>query len=70
VNPREPPSWWIHNIHIALDFHVVNGMWLQASLQSTANVRLLGEHTIISRDVEYEMEWLDAGIRIASHEND
>jgi hypothetical protein len=36
-----------------LDFRDVNGMWLQTDLVSTANVRLLGQHTMVSRDMEY-----------------
>ncbi len=40
--PARAPSWWVRNIHVALDFRVVHGMWLQTALRSTANVRLTG----------------------------
>ena len=50
--PAKPPSWWVHDIHIVLDFRDVDGMWLQTDLRSTANVRLMGQHTMVSRDVE------------------
>lgn len=53
--PARAPSWWFRNIHVALDFHAVHGMWLQTSLRSTANVRLLGEHTLVSHDVDYKV---------------
>ncbi len=53
--PARAPSWWVHNIHVALEFRPVQGMWLQTALRSTANVRLLGEHTLVSRDVEYNI---------------
>jgi len=58
--PARAPSWWIHNIHVALEFREVHGMWLQTALHSTANVRLLGQHTLISHDVEYKMDEMEA----------
>ena len=58
--PARPPSWWVHNIHVALDFRAVHGMWLQTALRSTANVRLLGEHTLVSHDVDYKIGEIEA----------
>jgi hypothetical protein len=58
--PARAPSWWVRNIHVALEFRAVHGMWLQTALRSTANVRLLGEHTLVSRDVEYKMDSIAA----------
>ena len=58
--PARAPSWWVHNIHVALEFRAVHGMWLQTALRSTANVRLLGEHTLVSHDVEYKMGAIEA----------
>ena len=58
--PAKAPSWWVHDIRIVLDFRDVNGMWLQTDLVSTANVRLLGKHTMVSRDMDYKMIGLDA----------
>jgi len=58
--PARAPSWWVRNIHVALDFRVVHGMWLQTDLRSSANVRLLGEHTLTSHDVEYKLGELEA----------
>jgi hypothetical protein len=56
--PAKSPSWWARDIHIVLEFHVVNGMWIQNALESTANIRLLGRHTMVARDMEYEMDGL------------
>jgi hypothetical protein len=53
--PAKTPSWWVHDIHLVVDFREVNGMWLQTGLVSTANVRLLGKHTMVSRDMAYKM---------------
>ena len=58
--PARAPSWWVRNIHVAMDFRVVHGMWLQTALRSTANVRLLGEHTLVAHDVEYKVDELEA----------
>jgi hypothetical protein len=52
--PAKPPSWWVRDVHITLDFHDVGGMWLQDALRSTARVRFLGQHAITSRDADYE----------------
>jgi len=58
--PARAPSWWVHDIHVALEFREVHGMWLQTALRSTANVRLLGQHTLVSHDVEYKMGEFEA----------
>jgi len=44
----------VRDIHIALVFGEVEGMWLQTGFRSTAKVRLLGEHTVVSRDLEVD----------------
>jgi hypothetical protein len=62
--PAQAPSWWVHNIHLTLDFTVVHGMWVQSALQSTANVRLLGPHTITAHDVEYSAGDLAASLAV------
>jgi hypothetical protein len=62
-SPAQGPSWWVHNIRLALDFNLVDGMWLQTGLVSTGDVRLLGQHTLVSRDVEYNLSHLDAAAR-------
>jgi hypothetical protein len=70
--PAKPPSWWVHDIHLVLELRDVDGMWLQTSLQSTANVRLLGQHTLISRDTSYRMSGIEAsreaysGVKVSS----
>jgi hypothetical protein len=58
--PGKPPSWWIRDARITLVYGDVGGMWLQISSESSADIRLLGRHTIVSRDVEYKMSQLAA----------
>jgi outer membrane lipoprotein-sorting protein len=58
--PAKVPSWWLRDIRIALVYGEVGGMWLQTSSESTANVRLFGPHTVVSRDLEYSFSELAA----------
>jgi hypothetical protein len=38
----------------------VEGMWLQTASEATAIVRMLGQHTIVSQDVKYNIDELVA----------
>jgi Outer membrane lipoprotein-sorting protein len=58
--PAKAPSWWLQDARIVLVYGEVGGMWLQTASESTADVRLLGRHTILARDVEYKMSELAA----------
>ena len=61
--PSQGPSWWVKNVHITLDFSMVDGMWVQSGLRSTASVRLMGPHTIVAHDVDYKIGGLEAAVR-------
>jgi hypothetical protein len=52
--PAKSPSLWLHNLHIVLGYGDVSGMWLQTTLESTADVLLLGSHRMVSRDTGYQ----------------
>jgi hypothetical protein len=58
--PGKAPSWWLRETRIVLLYGDVGGMWLQTASESTADVRFLGRHTMLSRDVEYKMSELVA----------
>jgi hypothetical protein len=60
------PSWWIKDARLVLVYGDVGGMWLQTSSESSADVRFLGPHTMLSRDVEYTMSALAASTGVAS----
>ena len=66
--PARVPSWWLREVRIALVYGYVGGMWLQTASECTANVRLLGQHTIFSRDLDYKIGELatDAGGSMSS----
>jgi hypothetical protein len=64
--PARSPSWWLKDARVVLTYNDVGGMWLQTSSESSAEVRLLGRHTMLSRDVEYNMSTLAASTDLAS----
>jgi outer membrane lipoprotein-sorting protein len=56
--PAKRPSWWLRDVHMVFLYGDVEGMWLQTSSEATATVRLLGQHTIVSRDMKYRFDEL------------
>ena len=65
--PGKAPSWWLRDARIVLVYGDVDGMWLQTASESTANVRILGWHNMLSRDVEYKMSEVVATAGNAAH---
>lgn len=60
--PGKAPSWWLRDSHIVLVYGEVGGMWLQTSSESTANVRFVGPHTMVARDVDYKISEIAAEV--------
>ena len=58
--PAKRTSWWLRDVRIALLYGDVRGMWLQTASESTAKVRILGQYTMVSRDVKYKISELVA----------
>jgi len=58
--PAKAPSWWVRDVHVALRYGDVGGMWLQTASEATARVRILGPCTMVSRDVKYKITELVA----------
>jgi hypothetical protein len=58
--PARNPSWWLRDVRIVLLYAGVGGMWLQTASEVTANVRILGQSTIVSHDVKYNVSELVA----------
>jgi hypothetical protein len=52
-SPAPKLSWWVRDIHITLNYGDVDGMWLQTSLEAIATVRLMGQCTVVARDIHY-----------------
>ena len=50
--PAKNPSWWIKDLKIAIDYGRADGVWLPLATRATADIRLLGTHTLTSKDVE------------------
>ncbi|MEO8052693.1 MAG: outer membrane lipoprotein-sorting protein [Acidobacteriota bacterium] len=63
--PARSPSWWLKETRVALVYGDVGGMWLQTSSESSADVRFLGHHTMLSRDVDYTLSTLAASTSVA-----
>lgn len=59
-SPAKGPSWWLRDVRIVFVYSDVEGMWLQTASESTAKVRIVGQHTMESRDVNYEIKDLVA----------
>jgi hypothetical protein len=53
--PAKGPSWWLRDARIAFVYGDVGGMWLQTGSESSANVRIFGPYTMVSRDVQYNV---------------
>ena len=49
------PSWWVKDVNIVLLFGDTGGIWLQTAFEATANVRILGQATVVSHDINYEI---------------
>ena len=60
--PAKSPSWWLSKVKITLLYGDVSGMWLQTHVKATANVRILGPYTLISKDVEYRIAKPDVAL--------
>jgi Outer membrane lipoprotein-sorting protein len=58
--PAKSPSWWLRDVRIAFVYGDVGGMWLQTASEATTNVRILGQHTMVSRDLNYQISELVA----------
>jgi hypothetical protein len=59
--PMKSPSWWVKSVKYSFTFGPVADMWLQTGMQADANVRLLGRHTMVARDVNYQLPVQMAG---------
>lgn len=50
---EKTPSWWLKQVHIKLVFADLAGIWVQTSMEATADVRIVGTHTLTSRVLDY-----------------
>lgn len=47
------PSWWLRKVRVKLTFSEMGGAWLQTGMEATADVRIVGRHTLTSRTLDY-----------------
>jgi len=50
--PAKNPSWWIKDLKVVIDYGRADGVWLALATSATANLRLVGTHTLTSKDLE------------------
>ncbi len=62
--PAKSPSWWIHNLHVTINYGAVQGIWTQLATKAVADVRLLGTNTLTSREVNLQPATVDARNRL------
>ncbi len=62
--PAKSPSWWIHNLHVSINYGAVHGIWTQLATKAVADVRLMGTHVLTSREVDLQTATVDARNRI------
>jgi hypothetical protein len=53
---EKTPSWWLKTVHVKLTFADLQGVWVQKSMEATADVRIVGAHTLTSRILDYRRE--------------
>jgi hypothetical protein len=53
---EKTPSWWLTKVRIKLVFADLGGVWVQTSMEATADVRMVGAHTLTSRILDYRRE--------------
>jgi Outer membrane lipoprotein-sorting protein len=46
---EKTPSWWLKQVRVKLKFADMQGIWVQTSLEATADVRFMGTHTLTSQ---------------------
>jgi hypothetical protein len=54
--PVKSSSWWLRDVRIVLLFGYIGEMWMQTSSESTADVRIVGQYKMISKDVSYKID--------------
>ena len=57
------PSWWLKSVHLTLSFDEVGGMWLQTGTKAVADVRIFGQHTLTSHELDYQSGTTEARVR-------
>jgi len=50
--PAKNPSWWIKDLKIVINYGRADGVWLALATRATADLRLVGTHTLTSKDLE------------------
>jgi hypothetical protein len=52
--PAKNPSWWVKTVHLSIDYGRADGLWLPLETRATADLRLIGKHTLTSENVRVQ----------------
>jgi hypothetical protein len=58
--PAKSPSWWLHNLHVTINYGAVQGIWTQLATKAVADVRLMGTHVLTSQALDLRTSTTDA----------
>jgi hypothetical protein len=53
-HPAKSPSWFLKDLQLTLTFSDAKGMWMQTGSEAVANVRFVGKHAFVSRDLSVQ----------------
>jgi hypothetical protein len=53
---EKSPSWWLKQVRINVLFADFEGSWVQTKMEASADVRIVGTHTLTSHLVDYRRE--------------
>jgi hypothetical protein len=53
---EKTPSWWLKQVRVKLVFTDLDGIWVQTNMEATADVRLVGTHTLTSHLLDYRRQ--------------
>jgi hypothetical protein len=65
--PAKNPSWWVKDLKVAIDYGRADGVWLPLATRATADLRLVGTHTLTSKDLEVHAATENAKLSPAPH---
>lgn len=53
---EKTPSWWLKKVRVKLEFADMGGIRVQTNMEATADVRIVGPHTLTSRILDYRRQ--------------
>jgi len=48
------PSWWVKEVNVVVNFGEIGGLWLQTASHAVADVRVIGQYTVLGRAIDVQ----------------